>query len=573
MSDVRAAHHHHQDQPREDPRDHRQGWLDDPQDPGGDRHRDQRRGRRHGRDRRGLRRELRARPSSGSSASPARSRSARLYLGKVTRLMSFGAFVEILPGKEGLVRIGELADYHVPTVEDVVSVGDEVMVVVTEIDRQGRVNLSRKAAMQRHLAKAPLTPRGRPRVAPRRPATPMRRLASGAPCRETGGALVYSADASDASPVIAEPCPPDASRTPDRRRRRRHRRRRPDDDPGPARARLPVRASCGRSRPAARPARRVSVAGRTLHRGRRPPRGVRRRRHRAVLGRRATSRGTLAPQAAARGAAVIDNSNAWRMEPGVPLVVSQVNPADAAGHEGIIANPNCSTMQLVPLLMALRDAVGPGAGRRRHVPVRVAAPAPRRSPSCEAQVRAHVAGPSQGRPAVYPHPIAFNALPRDRRLPRERLHAEEWKVVTESRKILHLPDLRVSCTAVRVPVFISHSEAVHVETREPITPDAGARGRSPRCPAWSSSDDPAGARLPAGDRGRRHGRDLRRPGPARTRRSGRPRPRLLGRQRQPAQGRRHERGRDRRAPRRARLGRSAARARRAVPGGAAGRAA
>ncbi|MFI5258036.1 MAG: polyribonucleotide nucleotidyltransferase [Candidatus Limnocylindrales bacterium] len=77
-----------------------------------------------------------------------------LYLGKVTRIMGFGAFVEILPGKEGLVRIGELADYHVPTVEDVVSVGDEVMVVVVEIDRQGRINLSRKAAMQRHLARA-----------------------------------------------------------------------------------------------------------------------------------------------------------------------------------------------------------------------------------------------------------------------------------------------------------------------------------------------------------------------------------------------------------------------------------
>jgi polyribonucleotide nucleotidyltransferase len=76
-----------------------------------------------------------------------------LYLGKVTRIMGFGAFVEILPGKEGLVRIGELADYHVPTVEDVVSIGDEIMVVVTEIDRQGRINLSRKAAMQRHLAR------------------------------------------------------------------------------------------------------------------------------------------------------------------------------------------------------------------------------------------------------------------------------------------------------------------------------------------------------------------------------------------------------------------------------------
>ncbi len=75
------------------------------------------------------------------------------YLGKVTRIMSFGAFVEILPGKEGLVRIGELADYHVPSVEDVVSIGDEVMVMVTEIDRQGRINLSRRAAMQRHLAR------------------------------------------------------------------------------------------------------------------------------------------------------------------------------------------------------------------------------------------------------------------------------------------------------------------------------------------------------------------------------------------------------------------------------------
>ena len=90
-----------------------------------------------------------------------------LYLGKVTRLMNFGAFVEILPGKEGLVRIGELADYHVPSVEDVVSVGDEVMVVVMEIDRQGRVNLSPQggdAAAPRQVARAlASTPRLRPR--------------------------------------------------------------------------------------------------------------------------------------------------------------------------------------------------------------------------------------------------------------------------------------------------------------------------------------------------------------------------------------------------------------------------
>jgi polyribonucleotide nucleotidyltransferase len=75
------------------------------------------------------------------------------YLGKVTRIMNFGAFVEILPGKEGLVHISQLADYRVPRVEDVVSIGDELMVVVTEIDRMGRVNLSRRAAMERHMAK------------------------------------------------------------------------------------------------------------------------------------------------------------------------------------------------------------------------------------------------------------------------------------------------------------------------------------------------------------------------------------------------------------------------------------
>ncbi|HEU5324307.1 MAG TPA: S1 RNA-binding domain-containing protein, partial [Candidatus Limnocylindria bacterium] len=77
-----------------------------------------------------------------------------IYTGKVTRLMAFGAFVEILPGKEGLVHISQLADYRVPRVEDVVSIGDELMVVVTEIDRMGRVNLSRRAAMERHMAKA-----------------------------------------------------------------------------------------------------------------------------------------------------------------------------------------------------------------------------------------------------------------------------------------------------------------------------------------------------------------------------------------------------------------------------------
>ena len=88
------------------------------------------------------------------------------YLGKVTRIMNFGAFVEILPGKEGLVHISQLADYRVPRVEDVVSIGDELMVVVTEIDRMGRVNLSRRAAMERHMAKAGVADGQRRRIGP-----------------------------------------------------------------------------------------------------------------------------------------------------------------------------------------------------------------------------------------------------------------------------------------------------------------------------------------------------------------------------------------------------------------------
>jgi aspartate-semialdehyde dehydrogenase len=196
----------------------------------------------------------------------------------------------------------------------------------------------------------------------------------------------------------------------------------------------------------------------------------------------------LAPAAAAHGATVIDNSSAWRMDADVPLVVSQVNPDDLEGHEGIIANPNCSTMQLAPVLMALRDSVGlervvvdtyqsvsgTGADALREL---------------EGQIRAHVAGePKQA--DVYPHPIAFNALPEiDVFLP-NGYTKEEWKVVTENRKILDLPDLRISCTAVRIPVHVSHSEAVHVETRDPITPER-ARELFAAVPGVVVQDDPA----------------------------------------------------------------------------------
>jgi aspartate-semialdehyde dehydrogenase len=181
------------------------------------------------------------------------------------------------------------------------------------------------------------------------------------------------------------------------------------------------------------------------------------------------------------------------MDPDVPLVVSQVNPDDLAWHEGIIANPNCSTMQLAPVLMALRDSVG-----IERVVVdtyqSVSGTGADAIAELEGQIRAHVAGePKQA--GVYPHPIAFNALPEIDVVLDNGYTKEEWTVVTESRKILHLPELRISCTAVRVPVFVSHSEAVHVETTEPLTPER-ARRLFASVAGVVVQDDPAGHEYP-----------------------------------------------------------------------------
>lgn len=201
----------------------------------------------------------------------------------------------------------------------------------------------------------------------------------------------------------------------------------------------------------------------------------------------------LAPEAAARGATVIDNSSAWRMDPTVPLVVSQVNPDDLVWHEGIIANPNCSTMQLVPPLMALRDAVG-----LERVVVdtyqAVSGTGGKAITELQTQIEAHVAGDPLD-VSVYPHQIAFNALPQVDVFLDNGYTKEEWKVVTESRKILHLPDLRITSTAVRVPVFVAHSEAVHVETRDPITPER-ARVLFAAVPGVVVQDDPATSTYP-----------------------------------------------------------------------------
>ncbi len=196
----------------------------------------------------------------------------------------------------------------------------------------------------------------------------------------------------------------------------------------------------------------------------------------------------LAPDAVAHGATVIDNSNAWRMTPGVPLVISQVNPEDAALHDGIVANPNCSTMQLAPVLMALRDSVG-----LERVVVdtyqSVSGTGADAIAELEGQVRAYAAGEPLTA-SVYPHQIAFNAIPEIDLFLDNGYSREEWKVVTETRKILHLADLRISCTAVRIPVVTSHSEAVHVETRDPISPER-ARELFAAVPGVIVQDDPA----------------------------------------------------------------------------------
>jgi aspartate-semialdehyde dehydrogenase len=201
----------------------------------------------------------------------------------------------------------------------------------------------------------------------------------------------------------------------------------------------------------------------------------------------------LAPEAVDHGAVVIDNSAAWRMVPTVPLVVSQVNPDDLALHEGIVANPNCSTMQLAPVLMGLRDAVG-----LERVVVdtyqAVSGTGAEAVAELDAQIRAHVSG-DEKRATVYPHPIAFNALPEIDVFLENGYTKEEWKLVTESRKILHLPDLRMSATAVRIPVFVGHSEAVHVETTAPISPER-ARDVFAAIPGVVVTDDPASHRYP-----------------------------------------------------------------------------
>ena len=202
---------------------------------------------------------------------------------------------------------------------------------------------------------------------------------------------------------------------------------------------------------------------------------------------------TYAPEAATRGCVVVDNSSAWRMDPNVPLVVSQVNADALKTHNGIIANPNCSTMQLAPLLKALSEA----AGLERVVVATYQAVSGAGGKAVDDLIQQRATVVSGGNPTstIYPHAVVSSPIPAiDVFLP-DGSTKEETKVINESRKILDLPNLRISATAVRVPVERSHSEAVHVELSRALSPDQ-ARAAFAAMQGVTVVDDPANHSYP-----------------------------------------------------------------------------
>ena len=180
----------------------------------------------------------------------------------------------------------------------------------------------------------------------------------------------------------------------------------------------------------------------------------------------------LAPVAAERGALVIDDSSAFRMDDDVPLVVPEVNGADVEWHKGIISIPNCSTTPLVMVLKPLME-VNPVVRVIADTYQSVSGTGAAAVDELRAQSKRLTADAALTHddlaPEAYPHPIAFNALPHIEPFLDNGYTNEEMKMVNETRKILHAPDIAVSATCVRVPVMVSHSEAVHIEFAEPMS--------------------------------------------------------------------------------------------------------
>jgi aspartate-semialdehyde dehydrogenase len=205
--------------------------------------------------------------------------------------------------------------------------------------------------------------------------------------------------------------------------------------------------------------------------------------------------GEWAPRFVRAGAVVVDNSSHWRMSEDVPLVVAEVNPQALAGHSGIVANPNCSTMQMVVALKPLYDAAGI---ERLVISTYQAVSGTGKKAVDELLDQSHALlhGKEIEPPHAYAHQIAFNALPHAGSFAAGDDHTdEERKLINETRKILGDDSIRVSATCVRVPVVNGHSEAVNVQTREELSPES-ARELLRTAPGVTVADDPSASLYP-----------------------------------------------------------------------------
>jgi aspartate-semialdehyde dehydrogenase len=194
----------------------------------------------------------------------------------------------------------------------------------------------------------------------------------------------------------------------------------------------------------------------------------------------------FSPLAAGAGAVVVDNSAAWRMDKAVPLVVPEVNPEDIKLHKGIIANPNCSTIQMVVALYPLHR-VNP----IKRIVVDTYQSVSGTGTAAVEELRTQARQVLEDEPAiphVYPHQIAFNVLPEIDVFLDNGYTREEWKMMEETRKIMHAESIAVSATCARVPVLVSHSEAVSVEFSRPMAVDEAVEILS-RAPGVKILDD------------------------------------------------------------------------------------
>jgi len=169
------------------------------------------------------------------------------------------------------------------------------------------------------------------------------------------------------------------------------------------------------------------------------------------------------------GAVVIDNTSAWRLDARVPLVVPEVNSEAALNHQGVIANPNCSTIIALMALAPLHRAFGL---RRATIATYQAVSGAGAAGIAELEIQSRQA--LEGEPLTkrkFPHPIAFNLFSHDSEVGEDGYNVEERKLLLESRKILDSPSLRLSATCVRVPVYRAHSEAIHAEFARPVSAD------------------------------------------------------------------------------------------------------